>query len=88
MDKKIEKEILKIRAAYSERDFQNIEEPLTELEAFEEEGIKGYVVKFYYKNISILKFYWKFPKLWDENFEINKIKWQLIKYFQSKKIII
>lgn len=87
MDKKIESEILKIKAAYSES-FQNLEYPLMELEDMGNANLKLYCVKFYYKNIAIFKSYRKFPKLWDEDFEINKIKWLLIKHFQSKKIIV
>jgi hypothetical protein len=88
MDKKIKDAILKIGAVCSERDFWNTEEPLTEIEVAEYENIKRYVVKFYYKNIAVLKSYRKFPKLWDENFEINKIKWLLIRHFKSKKIVV
>ena len=81
MDKEIEKRILKINAAYSERDFQNIEEPVTEIELIECKSIKVYLVKFYYKNIAIFKSYHKFPKIWDKKFEMNKIKWLLVRHY-------
>jgi hypothetical protein len=83
MDKEIKNAVLKIGAVCSERDFWCVEEPLTELEY--DSNLNRYFVKFYYKNIAVLKSYRKFPKLWDENFEINKIKWLLIKHFKSKK---
>ena len=80
MDTKIEKLILGIGARYSENDSRfSVDTPVIKID----EAPVGFTVKLSYKNLTILKTYYGFPKLWKPEHEVNKIKWMLVKYFQK-----
>ena len=82
MDIELKKIILKTGAVCSESDSGfSVDTPVIKID----EAPVGFTVKLSYKNLTIFKTYYGFPKLWKPEHEVNKIKWKLVKYFQKVK---
>ncbi|MHB1546123.1 MAG: hypothetical protein ACYCSB_01265 [bacterium] len=80
MDEKLKKIILKAGAVCSESDGRfSVDTPVIKID----EAQIGFTVKLSYKNITIFKHYYGFPKLWKPEHEINKLKWLLVKHFSK-----
>ena len=81
MDIKLKKIILEMGALCSESDSRFlVDAPVIKID----EAPVGFTVKLSYKNITVFKHYYGFPKLWKSKHEINRLKWTLVDYFKNK----
>lgn len=80
MDAKLKKIILGFGAMCSESDGISTDMPVIKIS---DAGNGYFTVSLFYKNIGAHKTYYGFPKLWKSGHEINKLKWNLVRYFKS-----
>ncbi len=81
MDANLKKIILKTGAFCSESDNRfSVDTPIIKID----QADVGFTVKLSYKNLTIFKTYYGFPKLWKPKHEINRLKWTLVDYFKNK----